>query len=538
MASSYGDKDLLGADEAGEEIVNDEDVPMSDDEQEEEEEEILLQNDSVAHFDSHTNSIFCIAQHPTYPSIVLTGGGDDLAYIFDSTPIPGPPLPPSYESDFQGKPARKSIPPLAKLDGHTDSVNAVAFTLPNGDYALTAGLDGKLRAWYQPSGPSSPWTFLAESAEVQEINWLSPCPHPSHPNVVALGANDGSVWVYSISSTDATALTILQAYYLHTESSTAGTWTPDGKLLATVSEDSSFYVYDPFSEALALNISSSTTSSSGALVGLTGNDQRFLVEGGLYSIAISPSGALAAVGGAGGLIKIIGLPRLTTSSATSGQKGSGAKSKPSSSAPGSRNTTTTTSSAAASAGQAGAILASLQVQSDSVETLSFAHAPSTLLAAGSVDGSIALFDHVHRFAVRRHIRDAHDEFAVVKVEFLAPSSSSSPTSDAPAPTSSSALPQQQQQGIISATANAAHILTSAGMDGVVRRWDTRGGTTAAGQGFVGEWKGHKGDGEGGGVLGFVQGGGGGAVGEEVGGRIVTAGDDGVSLVFDSSSIRT
>jgi ribosome assembly protein SQT1 len=62
------------------------------------------------------------------------------------------------------------------------------------------------------------------------------------------------------------------------------------------------------------------------------------------------------------------------------------------------------------------------------------------------------------------------------------------------------------------------------MDGVVRRWDTRGGTGIANSGFVREWKGHRGDGEGGGVLGFVEG---------DGTRIVTAGDDGISLVFEA-----
>ena len=61
------------------------------------------------------------------------------------------------------------------------------------------------------------------------------------------------------------------------------------------------------------------------------------------------------------------------------------------------------------------------------------------------------------------------------------------------------------------------------MDGVVRRWDTRGASNASsGMGLIGEWKGHRGGGEGGGVLGFV-------VGD---GKIVTAGDDSVSLVFE------
>ena len=78
------------------------------------------------------------------------------------------------------------------------------------------------------------------------------------------------------------------------------------------------------------------------------------------------------------------------------------------------------------------------------------------------------------------------------------------------------------------TANPkGHVLTSAGNDGVVRRWDVRGGTTEAvkGKGLMGEWKGHRGGGEGGGVLGFVQDGG--------GARVVTAGDDGVGLVFET-----
>ena len=89
----------------------------------------------------------------------------------------------------------------------------------------------------------------------------------------------------------------------------------------------------------------------------------------------------------------------------------------------------------------------------------------------------------------------------------------------------------------------AWFLTSCGMDGVVRRWYCRGSATTTAtatpavggsgvgagamgqqrqQGLMQEWRGHRGEGEGGGVLGFVLMG---------GGKVVTAGDDGVSLVF-------
>lgn len=474
---------LLDAAEAAEEIPSDPDEPMdSDPDDDPQEAEIQLQNDSKAHFDLHTDSIFAIAQHPLDPSIIATGGGDDTTYVF-SADTPSPLLPTSYESNPST--GRPSLQPIAKLTGHTDSINALIFTLPNGDYLLSGGLDGRLRAH---STKNQSYPLIAEAQEVPEINFLIPCPNHSYPNTIALGASDGSVWVYTIDAADKEApLHIIQAYYLHTESCTAGAWTPDGKLLATVSEDGSLYVWDVFGEASAAGVIGSAGSQ--AVVGLTVEDQRFAVEGGLFSVAVAPGGAFAVVGGAGGMIRVVGLPRLaaTSASATQGMKGGGAKNK----SGGGRRAG---SAEGASSGQAGQILASLQAQGDSVETLAFSAPPLTLLAAGSVDGSIMLFDTAHRLAVRRHIREAHEEFAVVKVEFV--------------------------------PGSAGYLLTSCGLDGVVRRWDTRGGTAASGQGLVEEWRGHRGEGEGGGVLGFVQGG---------GKRVVTAGDDGVSLVFETTT---
>ncbi|KAL9103174.1 MAG: hypothetical protein Q9163_001740 [Psora crenata] len=506
---------LLDASEAAEEIVEDDDDeqdhPMDSDPEEETEEVMQLQNDSVAHFDRHKDSIYSIAQHPTNVSMIATGGGDDTTFVWSSD-LPSRPLPASYETSPSAE--RESLQPMAKLSGHTDSINAITFTLPNGDYLLTGGLDGQLRAHVTQSD----FKLLASSQEVPEINFIRPCPNPQHPNTIALGASDGSVWVYTIDASDhSTPLQVRQAYYLHTQTCTAGAWTPDGQMLATVSgcgdedgqEDGSFYLWDPFGAAAAAGITGRAGSSSQAVVGLTMDDQRFAVEGGLYSVAIAPSGAFAVVGGAGGMIRVVGLPRLGAGSTTGApesvsggaknQSGGGGKKKKSSGV---------VVPDTASSGQAGQILASLQTQSDSIETLSFSSPPLTLLAAGSVDGSIALFDHGHRFAVRRHIKDAHEGYAVIQVEFLSAESG-----------------------------KLHHVLTSCGNDGVVRRWDTRGGGTtvaaaAAGAGgggqpgLLGEWRGHRGQGEKGGVLGFVQAG-------MAGRRIVTAGDDGVSLVFDA-----
>ncbi|QIW94666.1 hypothetical protein AMS68_000184 [Peltaster fructicola] len=478
---------MLDEDEAEEIFDQGDDAAMDsgDDEDGDQPMEIQLHNDGVAFFDTHKDSIFCIAQHPIHSEIVATGGGDDIAYIWNTTPPDGPVLPASYESDPQPQ-ERKSQSVIAKLDGQDESVNAICFTLPKGEFVVTATLAGKLSVYTTPS--SGPANTIANAKEVEEINWLLPCPNPQYPNTVAFGAGDGSVWVYSINPADKSApLTIVQTFFLHQGACTAGAWTSDGKLLATVSEDGSLYVWDVFGEAAAAGLAD--TSSGQAVVSLTGADERFRVDGGLYSVAISPGGGIVAVGGAEGNVRVVSLPRFTAPSATTGGKGAGARAK----AGGAKQVG---GKAAPAAGQAGQILASLQAQGDGIETLDFSQPPLTLLAAGSVDGSIALFDAAHNFALRRNIRDAHEEEAVIKVEFA------KGPSDRP------------------------WLLTSCGNDGVVRQWDVRGGTAAAAKGLLSEWRGHRGGGEGGGILGFVQG--------KDGKQITTAGDDGVSLIFKTA----
>ncbi|KAI1761483.1 WD40 repeat-like protein [Hypoxylon sp. FL1150] len=478
--------ELLDAEDALEEVDDgdgDGDIAMDSDD---EPEEIILQNDSMAYFDSHKDSVFAIAQHPTQPSLIATGGGegegDDApgkGYVFDTSPVVGRPvLPASYNADPSSQQPRSiELKPLFTIEGHSDSINTLAFTLPNGEFLVSGGLDGRLRT-YQLSvdarnKPS--FTFVAESQEVPEVNWLAPCPSPKFPNTIALGASDGSVWVYTIDASDSSnPMQIVQSYFLHTEACTAGTWSPDGTFLATVSEDSSLYVWDVWGEAAAKNL---VNDNGQTVVSLTGQDQRFGVEGGLYSVAIDPKTSFVAVGGAGGAVKIVGLPRLGSDSQPTSSKQSKTKAK----------------GVEAGSAQGGTILADLQTQSDGIETLSFS-SKQPLLAAGSVDGSIVVYDTSRRFAVRRHIKEAHEEFSVVKVEFVA--------------------------GL-----GDGWLLTSCGMDGVVRRWDVRGAASSTETSLVKEWRGHRGDGEGGGVLGFVEG--------TTGERIVTAGDDGVVLVFEA-----
>ncbi|KAG6008435.1 hypothetical protein E4U21_004457 [Claviceps maximensis] len=509
--------EMLAADDAAEEIENegDDDIIMDSDAEDEqqqqddddEQEEVLLQNDSIAYFDLPQDSLFAIAQHPVHASLVAVGGSagpeDDApgaGWLFDTSAAASRPvLPASYASDPSGAETTAQtaqLDSLFALEGHTDSINTLCWTYPRGEYLVSGGLDGRMKVWKVDVRPGQgdnglSVSVVGEAQEVEEINWIVPCPSPQHPNTVALGASDGSVWVYTIDGADASnPLQIVQSYFLHTGPCTAGTWTPDGLLLATVSEDSSLYAWDVWGEAAARNM---VHDNGMTAVSLTGEDQRFEVEGGLYSIVTDPKGTFVAVGGAGGAIKIVSLPKLSSPSAQAQAQASKQR-QPSRAAAGKVIISDATSG--------GQILASLHTQADSVESLaavlSSTSPPTVLLAAGSVDGSVVIYDATRRFAVRRHIAGAHEDHSVVKLEFIP----------------------------------NTWLLTSCGMDGVVRRWDLRSGgvtgTTAGGaadRGLVKEWKGHRGDGEGGGVLGFVQG--------QTGERIVTAGDDGVALVFEA-----
>ncbi|KAI5816766.1 WD40-repeat-containing domain protein [Pyronema omphalodes] len=423
-----------------EEIVADDgDVPMSDDEGDVDEDmetsELAITNDSRAYFDGHSSSIFSISQHPTQP-LFLTGGGDDVAYIWTS----------AAASAEDAAVVPRELRQIRKLEAHKDSVIATCFTAPDGAYAVTGGLDGMVQLFSAASG----WKKVDGAQEVEEIVWMAA--HPSEP-VIAVGTNEGSVWLYDI---DSDKLVIRHVLYSHTASCTAGVWTKSGNFLCTVSEDGSFYAWD--------------VATGQSVVALTADDQRFNIDGGLYSVACSPSGAVAAVGGATGEIRVVGLPTTTDG----GKRTAG---RPMASGGGSTG-----------GGQAGQIIASIKAHEESVESLAF-HPSTPLLASGSVDGKIALYDAQRGYAIRK-ILEGHQD-TVVKVEFVS--------------------------GL---TVNEPWLLTSCGIDGTLRRWDARSGEEL--KCLKGHLGGNGDDGEGG-ILGFVQ----------TKKEIVTAGDDAVALIFDA-----
>ena len=73
----------------------------------EQQEVVTVENDSIAAFLEHKDSLFAVAINPVAEDMVATGGGDDLAYVWRI-------------SNDEGV--------VAKLEDHSDSVTSVSFS--------------------------------------------------------------------------------------------------------------------------------------------------------------------------------------------------------------------------------------------------------------------------------------------------------------------------------------------------------------------------------------------------------------------------
>ncbi|WOO79750.1 putative WD repeat-containing protein [Vanrija pseudolonga] len=243
------------------------------------------------------SAIFALALHPKFPNppLAVSGGQDERGFLF--SPIPA----------GKGPFTREHFKPI-ELTGHTDSVGAAAFST-DGEFVATGGLDGRVRVWRrvksklaQLRGNSPPdddpeawkyWEFITSLEAGGEVQWLTW--HPKGP-VLAAGCEDATVWMWNLPS--GRTMSVLSS---HTMASTAGVFPPPaGKQLLTTSLDSSLILWNPVASTYEFKTSIFYPPHAPTL-----NPSIH----GITSLAVTPNGALAAVGGAGGRVRLVALPR-------------------------------------------------------------------------------------------------------------------------------------------------------------------------------------------------------------------------------------
>lgn len=190
--------------------------------QEEDLDEIVDEAELV--FSGHADPVYDIAYHPTNPDMAATAGGDDVGAVWDLS----------------------NATRLHTLSGHTDTVNLVAFS-NDGMFLATGSLDGTVRVWGVASGAFEEVNVLQGPGE--DILWLAW--HPKG-NVLLAGSADSTCWMWSVPKGKE-----MQCFVGHAGAVLCGGFTPDGKMVATASEDGTMRVWNPKSGASKMSFKQS-----------------------------------------------------------------------------------------------------------------------------------------------------------------------------------------------------------------------------------------------------------------------------------------
>lgn len=213
------DDEILHIDENDEEDDN-EDIDIED------ESNINATNQDLSYdsFQNHTDSVYCVAIHPTNPGVVITGGGDDTAYIWNYKRNN---IDSNNTEIINNENKQNSI----KLEGHTDTVTSVGFNF-NGNLALTGGYDGLIKIWNVNTGE------LVQTLEgPEDIEWAQ---WHMKGNAVIAGSRDGTIWMWLAHNGQC-----VHVFAGHDGAVTCGGFTKDGKMIYTGGEDGTVRQWNP-----------------------------------------------------------------------------------------------------------------------------------------------------------------------------------------------------------------------------------------------------------------------------------------------------
>ncbi|XP_070969077.1 angio-associated migratory cell protein-like isoform X2 [Oncorhynchus clarkii lewisi] len=255
LADEFEDVDV-GETEDGDDEQEDWDT---DDEMEQEKE----QDDSELTFSKHTGSVFCVSLDPATNSLAVTGGEDDMAYVW-------------RVSDGEV---------LFECTGHKDSVTSVLFS-HDSSLVATGDMSGLIKVW-KVETKQEVWSF-----EVGDLEWMEW--HPCAPVLLA-GMADGNVWMWKIPGGDCKTLQGPGCQ------STSGKVLPDGKRAVVGYEDGNVRLWD-LKQGNATHV-------------IKGHDGH---QGALTCLACNKDGSLVLTGSVDGRAKLINTA--TGKSAVSGSR--------------------------------------------------------------------------------------------------------------------------------------------------------------------------------------------------------------------------
>jgi len=154
--------------------------------------------------------VYSVHVNPTNPSMAVSGGGDDKAYVWNTS----------------------SGQQLYAVEGHTDTVNNVAFSHDGSMFAV-GSMDGTITV-HNSADASLISTLEGPASDIEFFAW-----HPKGPVIVA-GSADTTLWMWTASNGKC-----MQVYSAHMGAVLCGSFTHDGKVVVSGSEDGSAIAWNP-----------------------------------------------------------------------------------------------------------------------------------------------------------------------------------------------------------------------------------------------------------------------------------------------------
>jgi len=167
----------------------------------------------------HTDSVYVSAMHPTASNVVVTGGGDDRAFLW------------TYDLSMAELPSEARVLSCVELSGHTDTVTSVGFNY-DGTAILTAAYDGTVRTWDAATGALR--LVLDGPEDVEWAQWHG------KGNAIVAGSKDGTIWMWLAHDGQC-----VQVFAGHEGGVSTGCFGSDGKLVCSGGDDGSVRVWAP-----------------------------------------------------------------------------------------------------------------------------------------------------------------------------------------------------------------------------------------------------------------------------------------------------